>query len=243
MAATYNDILRQLSHRLNALSAPTYSTANSNYGTSPLTTTQYDAPQWPFEALKDAILFAQLRIIRTVADTKNNPWRQLYQVSSGSLASGATIPTTISSAEVLGARGAVKDASDSRVLRPRSPEVIAEIVANTASTWASAAYYFYAYEGERIYHTRTNVTVDLCAFNHTAEKTAIATLGNAVKVPDGLVPELLDASIAHLAGTEGASLMPAANFYGTLAAASLSLLRSGATEWRPGTASDPEAKP
>ncbi|HWT01200.1 MAG TPA: hypothetical protein VN256_13205 [Pyrinomonadaceae bacterium] len=55
-----------------------------------------------------------------------------------------------------------------------------------AGSFHLAAVYNYKIDGNRIYHTRTNVVIDCCAYSKTDQLTAIGTLTNNMLLPDVL---------------------------------------------------------
>jgi hypothetical protein len=78
-----------------------------------------------------------------------------------------------------------------------SPQNITIAVRN-ANSWQKGAVYGFHIDGNRIYHTRTNVKIDVCTYNRTTQGTSIATLTNTSILPDALEWALVCGMIALL---------------------------------------------
>lgn len=198
MAIAYNTILRNVAIRINAIEGTTAPDLETNYVVSPLTTTQVVDADFSFTPIKDAILLAETKLAHAIANVGNHPWRRVLNGITASIANQGIIPSTdASSNPIVGIYGAVKDASDGLTCTEMPLEVIQRRVRNANSFYRTPVYY-YKIDGVRIVHTRTNVTIDVCVYNHTTQQTAINTLTNSMLLPDALEEALVCGAVSYL---------------------------------------------
>lgn len=109
-----------------------------------------------------------------VAMNPLHPWRVVLQDVTASIANGALIPqTSTNSKQIIGVHGIVKDASDSKALTENfAIDEIRALIENI-NTWRQTDVYAYRIIPPRIYHTRTNVVIDVCVYDVAAVRAAI----------------------------------------------------------------------
>jgi hypothetical protein len=187
MSIVYNTVIRQAALRVNAFTTGTTPTLLQNaYITSPLTATQLASPDFPFQLFLDTCLLVEERLSTRIANNKTHPYRAFFTTQTADIANKAEIPKTDSSSNpIVGVYGAVFDSSDSLECEEMSAQDIT-IKTRNANSWQRCAIYGYRIVGRRMYHTRTNVKIDVCTYNRTTQGTSIATLTNASFLPDAL---------------------------------------------------------
>lgn len=110
-----------------------------------------------------------------VAMNPIHPWRKNISDVTANIANGALIPQTGSGgSEIIGNYGAVNDATDGKPLTESFMlEELRRLIDNP-NGWRVIPVYAYTIVRPRIYHTRTNVKIDVCVYDVAAQKTAIA---------------------------------------------------------------------
>jgi len=167
----------------NAIAGVTSSQIESNYTTSPLTSTQLGSADFPLSAIKDALVSVLGRIIRTYAGVPNHPFRTNNLSQTADIAHKALIPSTDSAGKnIVGVYGAIKDSSDGELLTEMPEQIISGIVTN-ADTFLKGDYYGYKIIDGRLHHTRTNAKIDVVTFSASDILTSIGANGDA-PIPD-----------------------------------------------------------
>lgn len=190
MSVAYRIPLRELALRINAVLATTTAAMETAYTTSPLTSTQVGSPIFPFTAVVDTLLMAEARFVNVIANS-SHPYRSYLRGLTSSVANETAMPTTTSgTVPIVGIPGSVYDATDGTpcVQRPLQ-EVL--IRSRNSGSFFRAPVYWYQINGETVYHTRTNVVIEVCQYNEATQRTAIGANG-AMLLPDDLAPALVD---------------------------------------------------
>lgn len=184
IAFLYSKALRQAAIRVSAIVGATTAAKQAAYITAPLTATQVGTVDFPLAAIQDAIISNVARIIRTYASIPNHPLRNYHTNTTANIAHRGNIPSVDSgSLPIIGVYGAIRDATDFKELTEQPIQIIEPIVTNT-DTFLKGSYYHYKIIGRRLYHTRTNATIDVVCFDEATERAALAS-GNC-PLADGL---------------------------------------------------------
>jgi hypothetical protein len=192
---TYEQIIRAAALKVQAIAGSSSAAVQAAYVTTPITTTQIDSPDFPLGPLSDICIQIEERLATAISNyvAESNgelffhPWRRFISGVTASVASGALVPSTdASSNPVVGVPGLVKDASDGVQLSKLTMAELRATLRGITAGWIRSAVYGYAYDGDRIYHTRTNVTLDVCVYNRATQTTRIATVTNTILLPDAL---------------------------------------------------------
>lgn len=185
MATSYGTILKEAGVRVNALVGATPATLEATYAAA-ITSASFDSAEFPFTLFKDTCLAVESKLATAIASTGNHPWRRILESQTANIAHEAVIPSIDSgSNQIIGIYGAVVDYEDGTVCSEMSMDDIRISVRN-ANSWRVTDIYGYKIDGGRIFHTRTNVKIDVCTYNRTTQATAIATLTNPILLPDAL---------------------------------------------------------
>jgi len=196
MAITYRQILRQAAQRIGAVTGVTPTALESAYMTSPLTSTQIGTTDFTISMIIDSMLAAVGRIVRAYASTPNHPFRTYNLSQTANIANEAVIPSVNSTSKpIVGVYGAIKDSTTADPLTEQPIHIIQTIVDDT-DNFLKGEYFYYKIVGERMYHTRTNVTIDVCTFDLTTELAAVAA-GNA-PIPDACLDIAVMGLVASL---------------------------------------------
>lgn len=186
MSVSWNTILRESVLRVNGLTGPLAASLETAYTTVPLTTTQMRSADFSFSFYKDTCLAVEGKLANAIANVGNHPWRAYLTGVTSSLAHKASLPSLSSASKpIIGIFGSVYDASDGTVCTENSLERITRRTRNAGSRLKSAVYW-YKMDGQRIYHTRTNVVIDVCVYDRSTQLTSIGTLTNNILLPDVL---------------------------------------------------------
>lgn len=193
MSIPFRQIIRQAAFRVTAVSGITAAALEAAYTTSPLTTTQIGTTDFTYSMLKDALVGVVGRIIRTYASVPGHPFRDFNISQTANIAHKGLIPSTNSlSVPIVGVYGAVRDSSTGEALTEQPLQIIKTIVDDTDG-FLKGEYYFFKIVSDRLFHTRTNVVIDVCTFSASDQLTAITNNGDA-PLPDAL----LDVAVAGL---------------------------------------------
>lgn len=203
MSVTYHQVLRQIALRVGALRGTQVEGVETSYITAPLTKAEISADSpVNFSALKDAVLMAEGKLATAIAETGNHPFRRVLLSQTANIASGALIPSTnAASVPVIGIRGSVVDATDGIVCERFSRAEVRRLIRN-ANSWRKGAIYAYDIDDSRIFHTRTNVKIDVCTYDAATQRTAIDA-NSAMLLPDVLEEALVSGGAAYLGKDNG----------------------------------------
>lgn len=189
MSVPYSYLTRNIALRINAVLGTTAAQMETAYATSPLTSTQINSPIFPFSAVEDLVMLAEGRFVNAIANSAH-PYRSYLRGLTAALATETAMPTvTSASVPIVGIPGTVCDSSDGIPCRMRPLEEITLRTAN-AGTYFRMPAYWYAFNGETIYHTRTSVIVEVCKYNQATQRALLAA-GNML-LPDDLEGALID---------------------------------------------------
>jgi hypothetical protein len=185
MSLTYNYILRQSALAVNALTGTTAVQLQSSYSTTPLTSANFKSADFPLSNFLDRIRVVEGRLAQAIAQVPDFEWRSYLKAQTSNVADNAELPTVSSANDpIIGVLGAIRDSSNQTEFREKPLyRVLARI--RSASAFVSPVYY-YAIDGNRLRHTRTNVVIDVCVYNAATAVTRIATLTNNIILPDVL---------------------------------------------------------
>lgn len=180
VALTYHDLVSDIALRISALIGVDSAALNTTFLIRPLTQANFQSAVFPFEPVKDALQMAEGKLCQAIANTGNHPWRDYISSTTGNLANKASLPSLdANSKQIIGIWGSVYDASDGKPCKENQLENIQRIVDNSGSRYLMS-HYFYRLDGQRIYHTRTNVKIDCCFYDGDAQKTAIDADGSVL---------------------------------------------------------------
>lgn len=195
MALTYQNIIHGVSLRVNALVGSLPADLQTTYSKINLAAGDVESAEFPWDALIDAILMSESDRAKEIANNVDDPLRAYLHAPSGNIASRATLPIVSASGDPrIGVIGAVKDASDTKMLTPKPLSVVRRI---NNETWRIYPSYHYALDSNRIEHTRTSVTIDLCVYNRTTARASIGANGNSV-LPESEEGWLVSRAVSYL---------------------------------------------
>lgn len=199
MSTTYHQLLRQVAFGAGMLRGQRPHEIETSYIAIPLTKSEIiEIGETPFTALKDALLNAEETLARAIADVLNHPWRRVLHSVTANITNGTVIPATdAGGVQIIGAYGAIRDAVSGKVCTARTLDVLRREVEEQA--WRLYALHHYVIDGTRLYHTRTNATIDVCVYNRTTQSSALDSNGNTL-LPDALGPAYVAGALAQLAG-------------------------------------------
>ena len=194
---TYSEILRQVALRIDALTGGQPAAQELIYNNAVFDATSFDSSIFPFTAIKDAILVAEGKLAGVIASVGNHPDRTYLFGVTNTLASGAVLPTTSASGKpILGVYGSIRDSSDHLVCKEKTLEEIERRNRNAGSFYRLPMY-AYKIDGNRVYHTRPTITIDVCIWDHADQQTALDA-GDPMLLPDYLAEALVCGTLTYL---------------------------------------------
>lgn len=198
MTVPYHSILRQIAYRVGALRGTQIEGVETSYIAVPLTKAEIrtDSPV-NFSTLKDALLITEGKLAQAIAETGNSPLRRYLLSQTSGIADKALVPSVDSAGKlIIGILGSVVDATDSTVCTQQPLEVVRRMSRN-ANSWRKCPVYYYHIDDNRIFHTRTNVKIDVCTYDGATQRVSINDNSNML-LPDTLEEALMAGSVAYI---------------------------------------------
>lgn len=168
MSVTYRQIERMVHQQLANVVGGTVTDVETNYAAASSVTNRLN-PDFAYTPVQDAIFETVADIIRVIA---SNPayheWRD-FTTTVSSLGYGANIPqlNSLGTAQLIGVIGLVADASNAEPCALLPLDRVRDFHKYSSTVYSSLDVYWYALDGQKIYHTRTNVTVYMCTYTRT----------------------------------------------------------------------------
>lgn len=193
----------------------------------PLTSANFQSTVFPFTSVKYALINAEEKLAHAIANTSGHPWRASLAGVTASIANEAVLPITSSAgAGIIGALGSVYDATDGTACTKKPLAVIRRRVRNAAAFPVGGSIYHYNIDGSRIYHTRTNVVIDVCVYNRVTQLAALTANSNML-LPDVLDEALICGAVAFLVRDD--EFTTQAGLYAAYFASAISMIQQGLT--------------
>lgn len=165
MSLPYATIIRTAAVKVSAVVGRTKTELETNYLTSPLTTTQIGTVNFTKAMISDLLIGVVGKIIRAYAFVPSHPFRNYNITQTDNIAYKALIPSVDSNGDpILGVYGAIRDGSTGDELTEQPSQIIQTIVDNTDNA-LKGSYFYYKIIGERLAHTRPNAIIDVVTFN------------------------------------------------------------------------------
>lgn len=237
MSTTYNTILRQLAMTANALAGATPAALQTTYETVPLTSANFDSSVFSFGFLKDKLINSESGLIYAIASTAGQPLRSAIMSQTAALAYGARIVSNAAGLPVIGEYGAVRDSSNGEPLALNELEGIRDRHLNAGSMFKLAVYE-YAIVDKRIYATRPDVVVDVCAYERPDSDGL--DLSADMLLPDVLGPAVVQGAIAECFRDD--RYIPQAQAAGSFYSAWVAAIKQGLTNVQPQANPTPDAQ-
>jgi hypothetical protein len=175
------------SRRINAVTGTNKTDLESAYMTSPLTTTQIGNVNFTRSMIIDNMVGVVGDIVKAYANTRNHPFRAYNLTQTASILNRGAIPSVNSSGvPMVGAYGAIRDASTGKVLTKQPAQLIESILIGMADDSVKGTYYMYDIVDNRLIHTVVGAVIDICTYSVSAQLTSVAANGDA-PIPDALL--------------------------------------------------------
>lgn len=208
MAITFESVIQQILNVLGAVKGSTPATAEAAYVATPSISTVI-GPDFLASQVSDALAATLSELVEAIASTPLHPERARYADITAPLANRAAIPRTGASGDtIIGVPGFVRDAVDSQACLPAALDAVRSYNRFVLTIYADLDPYLYAFNGNRIEHTRTNVVVEVCVW----ERPTVFT--GDMPVDEWHEGGLVQGAVAKLALKESmfSSLYEGANF-------------------------------
>lgn len=195
MAITYQNLLHDVGLRINALQGSRAPELQTTYHETILGSTNFMSADFPYDSVVDSILLAEGDFAWTIANTDNHPFRSYLTALTNALSNESTLPSTTNTGRpIIGVWGSVYDSVDGQPCTEQTLDVVRRL---TDEPWRLYQLYFYTVDGAKLYHTRPNVTVEVCTYDLTVQTTAFNVNGNSV-LPDVLRSAVAARAIGYL---------------------------------------------
>lgn len=227
MATPWHDVLASTGLRISALTGTLGPALETAFNVRPLTTTQFQSTVFPFTAVKYALINAEQKLAHAIANTSGHPWRASLAGVTASIANEGVIPITSSAAiGIIGALGSVYDATDGIVCTKKPLAVVRRRVRNASYFPTASNIYHYNVDDRRVYHTRTNVVIDVCVYSRATQLAALTANSNML-LPDVLDEALICGAVAFMVRDDEFSGQAAT--YAAYFATAISMIQQGLT--------------
>jgi hypothetical protein len=192
--ATYEQIIRAIALKIQAIAGSDSATVQSAYVASPITTTQIDSPDFPLGPLRDIVAEVEERLAIAIAnyvvEDKGelffHPWRVFISSVTTTVPNGSTLPISDAAGNpIVGVPGLVTSLSSGQVFSRLTMAELRDVSSN-ANGWARAVDPVCAFNGNRLYHNGTDAIVDVCTYNRSVQTTRILIVTNTILLPDAL---------------------------------------------------------
>lgn len=221
MSVPYNRPVRNVALRLGALYGSDSAALETSYTQTSLTLADFDGGV-PFEAIKDAVLMAEEQLAQAIADSGEHPWRAYLASQTANVANNGALPSVDSASKpIIGIYGAVSDATDGTICVEMPLDLVKRRAVN-ANTQFKLPVYWFNITGRYISHTRTNVRLEVCTYDRSAQSTSLEAGGN-ILLPDVLEPAYVCGALA----TFGEKLGEQAGYFQTVFTEQLISIRRG----------------
>lgn len=171
MSIAYANIARAVALRASLFIGGDAVSKNTAY-TGAFSDALLDATEVPYGALRADILAVEKQIAGMIARQTNSPYRTALSGESSNVANNGAVPTqTSGGVEFIGVFDAIIDGSDGTPLLEMPVQWVVRRNANSGNFWKLPNYY-YAIDGSRIVHTRTNVKFRGCAWSYATQLAA-----------------------------------------------------------------------
>lgn len=176
MSVPYAKLLSEIALRLNALVGALPVDLETTYIKSAFAQTDFKSGDWPYTFNKDLCILAEAKYAGIISSTNNKSLRRPLISQTAAIASGGVFPSSNSGGDkVIGIPGSISDSSDSKALTEKPLALVRRLI---AETWRAYPLYHFAFDGDRLEHTRTNVIADVCTYNSATQRTAVQAGGN-----------------------------------------------------------------
>jgi hypothetical protein len=193
----YGDILKEVGIRLNAVKGATPELKEISLAANPLTAAQIGSVDFPFTTIQRNVLAGVARLVRSYANLKSHPFRNFNASQTASLASGAVIPSVnASNLPIVGAYGAITDATTGDLLTETPIQIIEPLIRSKADGSLRKDYFGYKIAGNRIYHTRDAVKIDVVTFDMAGELVKMNAASGLSPLADALYDLAFSAALA-----------------------------------------------
>jgi len=184
-----------------------------------------DGAEVPYSAIKDSILDAEALLAEVIANDGNHPGRRFLTAQSSTVASQDPIPTAESGGdEFIGVFSGIYDATDGEQLTEGSIGEIRRALRGSATWMSLTTIYKYHMTAEKIFHTRTNVVFEGCAWDRDTQETAFETAAGTSPLPAGWVNLLIVTALSTL--SQEAWFQGDAAMYGQMASTMLAIAKA-----------------
>lgn len=196
MSLSYQDLIHGVLLRINGMNGTDPAALEITYAKTNLTSADAtESADFPWSSVKDACLLAEEDRAKEIANNRDDALRSYLHAVTANVPNHGTIPSVSSASDPrIGVFGTIRDATDGKPLTQKPLAVVRRLV---AETWRLYPLYHFAFEGDRIEHTRTNVTFDICVYNRATRKTAIDANGNSV-LPESEEGWLISRAVSYL---------------------------------------------
>ncbi len=196
MSLVYNDIVRQVGLRINAITGSLPATLESNYATVPVTT--FQSTIFSQTAIYDAVRLAEERMAQVIAETGNETLRTPLLSVTDTLMNGDSMPSDdTNGVNIIGQYGSVLDAGDPTIACTAASIQEIRRYWRTQTYW-KLSFYLFNMDGNGIFHTRPDgVVVQVCVYDGAAQQTAI-TNNSAILLADSLEEGYVNGALAEL---------------------------------------------
>lgn len=231
MSTSYQKVVAEVAKHVNAIAGVSAAQADTNYGTTPLTTTEVDDVVFQQSLIESIVINVHGRLALAIASAVdaatgigNHPWRGFFRDVTGSIANAGNLPTVGSGAKsIMGAFGQAYDAANTDQAMIKASFERVSKYSNNSGIYTNDPH-LYCINGGKVYHTTANIVLDVCVYERSDQVSAVAS-GN-ITLPDTLFDALVAGGVA-MAVVNEKNMGQAGMFAGYYQAALAEISRGG----------------
>jgi len=176
MSVPYQKLVVEIGLRLNAIVGGLPTDLEATYIKTTLSQTDFKSGDWTYTLAKDLVIVAEGKYAGIISFTNRQSLRKPLISQTAVVVSGAAFPATNSGGDkVIGIPGAIKDSADATTLTEKPLALVRRL---NAETWRVYPLYHFAFDGDRVEHTRPDVIADVCTYNSATQRAAVQASGN-----------------------------------------------------------------
>lgn len=222
----YHDLMAAVAVRVNALDGTDAPQLQVTYSARPLTNDLFQSSIFPFDSIRDSILQAEQKLAEAIALSADRSLRAYIAGETDALGTGDELPSVDSNdVQIIGNFGAVLDGEDGTILTRQPIALVRNRLLSTGVFLVPA--YYYALASGRIIHTRDEVVIECCVYNHDAQVLAFDS-NEEILLPDTLAEAYINGALAMLVRDD--EFVQQANLFAGYFAAALATIPRGAME-------------
>lgn len=156
-------------------------------------------PDFGYTPVQDAVVATITELVEVICATPQHPERRDFLSTSAPIPSGGSVPQVdFLGNKIMGGYGAVLDSVNEVELEPASLDIIRDYNIHKTGIYTGIDFYWFAYNGQRILHTRPFIVIDVEIYERIA-----FTFGASIPLRDSHEKAIVNGAVAYIGQKEG----------------------------------------